>query len=200
MTSWTVRLDAHTIYPLTDEQVGTLLERLEPYGGALAVDGSGRLEEVTMSIDDAPDPLEAAAAAGAALDVATANLNGEILGTLLTGVEVITWAEDDRRLAQPAYPELVGVTELAQLLGVSRQRASELQKRPGFPAPVQILAAGPVWPRAWIERFVGTWERKPGRPRKVDADAELKPIDDLIAAEIKEAVRDEAQRHTRSQR
>jgi hypothetical protein len=62
--------------------------------------------------------------------------------------------------------ELVGVTELAEMLGVTRQRASELRTRPGFPAPIADLASGPVWKSSSLRRFVDTWERRPGRPRK----------------------------------
>lgn len=165
-TSWTVRLDAGTLYPLTDEQVSSLLHRLAPHAGAMAVDDAGRLREVTLSIDSPHGPLQAAQDAVAALDMVTANIAGDILTTLLVGLEVITADEQDRRLSEPAYPELVGVTEIAKMLGVSRQRASALQTAAGFPHPLQVLASGPVWPRTWVERFAETWERKGGRPRK----------------------------------
>lgn len=61
---------------------------------------------------------------------------------------------------------LLGVSEVAAKLGVSRQRLSELRRRPDFPAPVSELAAGPVWSGASLGRFVDRWDRKPGRPRK----------------------------------
>jgi hypothetical protein len=60
----------------------------------------------------------------------------------------------------------VGVSEVAELLGITRQRASVLQTRMGFPAPMQVLAGGPVWRRSAVDRFASTWERKVGRPRK----------------------------------
>lgn len=49
------------------------------------------------------------------------------------------------------------MAEIQQLLGgVSRQRASAIVDRPGFPAPLDVLAAGRVWDRAavvkWIEK------------------------------------------------
>jgi len=58
----------------------------------------------------------------------------------------------------------VGAAELAGLFGVSRQRIQELRRRPGFPAPVAELAAGPVWRVSTLHRFLATWERRPGRP------------------------------------
>ncbi|GIM87885.1 hypothetical protein Sar04_46210 [Salinispora arenicola] len=50
---------------------------------------------------------------------------------------------------------LAGMSEIQQLLGgVSRQRASEIVARPGFPVPLDTLATGRIWARdavvAWI--------------------------------------------------
>jgi hypothetical protein len=79
--------------------------------------------------------------------------------------ELTTLAEQDRRLAAPAFPSLVGVAEVADLLGVSRQRASALQTRDGFPAPVAVLRSGPVWRADDLSTFAKAWSRQPGRPR-----------------------------------
>jgi predicted DNA-binding transcriptional regulator AlpA len=66
-----------------------------------------------------------------------------------------------------APANLMGATEVATYLGVSRQRVLELrQKNPAFPEPVQQLKSGPVWDRTEIDSFLDSWERKPGRPRK----------------------------------
>jgi len=59
-----------------------------------------------------------------------------------------------------------GVTEVAALLGVSRQRVAELRNRRGFPAPVAEISAGPIWEVSSLNLFLESWERKPGRPRK----------------------------------
>ncbi|MFF3868917.1 hypothetical protein [Micromonospora sp. NPDC001898] len=50
---------------------------------------------------------------------------------------------------------LAGMSEIQQMLGgVSRQRASEIVARSGFPAPLDTLATGRIWARdavvAWI--------------------------------------------------
>ena len=53
---------------------------------------------------------------------------------------------------------LVGAQEIARLLGVSRQRVTQLttDAKYDFPAPVVVLAMGKVWDRedviAWAER------------------------------------------------
>jgi predicted DNA-binding transcriptional regulator AlpA len=50
---------------------------------------------------------------------------------------------------------LVGSGEIAEMLGVSRQRVSQLTKAPDWPAPVVVLGLGAVWHtediRAWAE-------------------------------------------------
>lgn len=54
---------------------------------------------------------------------------------------------------------LMGTTEVAQLLGISRQRVHQIATADGFPEPVARLAAGPVWESADVE----DWAREQGR-------------------------------------
>jgi hypothetical protein len=80
-------------------------------------------------------------------------------------VDVLTGRYLELEIEQP--PEtFAGASEVAELLGVSRQRVQELRLRSGFPAPAADLAAGPVWRVSTLNRFLADWERKPGRPRK----------------------------------
>lgn len=88
-------------------------------------------------------------------------------------VELMTADELATAVEQPTVPELVGITEISHILGVSRQRASELARSPKFPKPVTELASGPVWIAPNISRFVDEWERRPGRPRKDAARSAL---------------------------
>ena len=48
---------------------------------------------------------------------------------------------------------LAGITEIGQMLGVSRQRASQLVVSKGFPKPLGRVAAGPIWKRSDVERW-----------------------------------------------
>jgi len=41
--------------------------------------------------------------------------------------------------------DLVGAAEIAALLGVSRQRVTQLTNTPGFPTPVLRLKMGTLW-------------------------------------------------------
>lgn len=81
----------------------------------------------------------------------------------ITRIELTTAERLDRSLEEPNMPPLLGVAELADLIGVSRQRASELARTAVFPSPMATLAAGPVWAEPTILRFVETWQRRPGR-------------------------------------
>jgi Prophage CP4-57 regulatory protein (AlpA). len=54
---------------------------------------------------------------------------------------------------------LMGLTEIAELLGVSTQRVDQLAATDDFPEPFAILAAGRIWTRADIEG----WAKRTGR-------------------------------------
>lgn len=58
-----------------------------------------------------------------------------------------------------AVHHLVGAQEIARMLGVSRQRVTQLAARPDFPAPVVVLAMGKVW----HTEEVAAWARSTGR-------------------------------------
>jgi predicted DNA-binding transcriptional regulator AlpA len=47
----------------------------------------------------------------------------------------------------------MGVTEMADLLGLSRQRCDQLSRTKGFPDPVAELASGRVWNTEDVERW-----------------------------------------------
>ncbi|MCX4799907.1 hypothetical protein OG497_39385 [Streptomyces sp. NBC_01242] len=60
----------------------------------------------------------------------------------------------------------VGVTEIGEMLNVSRQRANKLVARPDFPAPVARTKAGRVWAREAVVKWEQGWDRTNvgGRP------------------------------------
>ena len=51
-------------------------------------------------------------------------------------------------------PHLLGVAEIAAMLGVTRQRVNQLVRSEGFPAPEAELSAGRIWRRDAVERWV----------------------------------------------
>jgi predicted DNA-binding transcriptional regulator AlpA len=54
---------------------------------------------------------------------------------------------------------LVGLTEIAEMLGVSRQYTDRLVRQDGFPAPEAVITAGRIWSRDAIEK----WAKATGR-------------------------------------
>ena len=88
----------------------------------------------------------------------------------------MTFAEQDADLARPAFPELVGVKEIAGVLAVSPQRPYQLTMRNDFPDPIARLAAGPVWTRPSLERFVDEW-----RTDKPDNSELVAQLDRILA-------------------
>lgn len=83
-------------------------------------------------------------------------------------VDVKPLADRIRELEHPAAQELIGLAEIAEILGVSKQRAKELADTyPDFPAPIARPAMGPIYLRPSVVAFEQRWPRKrTGRPRR----------------------------------
>jgi hypothetical protein len=150
MHEYSVHLTIEAAGPLT---LDDLFEIASVGGAASGAAGEHRFS-TTLTVD-ADAPGDAIARATEALPV-----SGSVIAA-----EVMTTEEADRRLAEPAFPELAGVAEVAAMLGISRQRLHALRDRHEFPAPVAVLAAGPVWRKGDLSTFAEGWHRKPGRPR-----------------------------------
>lgn len=56
-------------------------------------------------------------------------------------------------------PDLLGAAEIAELLGISRQRVDQLAAGEDFPKPTAVLAAGRIWKRGEVE----AWAQRTGR-------------------------------------
>lgn len=81
-------------------------------------------------------------------------------------VEVVRESEHQRRADEPTMPELMSAAEIADELGISRQRVHQLRDTEAFPAPLADLRGGAVWDAQAVRKFNEGWERKPGRPKK----------------------------------
>lgn len=56
---------------------------------------------------------------------------------------------------------LLGMRELSDRLGVSRQRADTLSRRRGFPAPLAALERGRVWDEHAVDAWIADHRRPP---------------------------------------
>lgn len=61
---------------------------------------------------------------------------------------------------RPTAPgSLLGIAEIAEVAGISRQRASVLSQRVGFPPPVVELRMGKVWRAKPVERWLAEYRK-----------------------------------------
>jgi hypothetical protein len=164
MTWWSVLIEASTDDDVTESDLERFVDAVEPFSGVVA--GVARRYSARLSVTVPTDSPKTAITH--ALDCFDAASRAAQMPTIseIVRVEALTEQELDRELDEPAFPQLLGVTEVARLLGVTRQRASAIQTSAGFPAPVARLATGPVWTLPSISRFLDEWTRKGGRPAK----------------------------------
>lgn len=57
-------------------------------------------------------------------------------------------------------PRAIGPHEIAVMLGVTRQRVTQLRQEPDFPKPWEILATGYIWRDTDIEAYAHSKGRK----------------------------------------
>ena len=168
--------------------------------GRIADETLARLERVTLGPVVAADergidlrfslvydePRELDFIAGKAKVIAVRVLVGVGLEHLvLEALHVETDEHQERELEEPNFPKLVGLTEIADLLRVSRQRVSQLREHPDFPKPLAELRAGDVWSRESLNNFVESWPRRGGRQRTWSTD-----IDEETIARARESLSD----------
>lgn len=160
-TSWTIRVDWHRHTEPTDTDFEHILEQLDGLHPALNLEHVDRLANpylmsATITLD-ATSLRQATTAALQAVETAA--------DTKARGLEVLTTDEFDRELARPQIPPLVGNADIAEMLGVTRQRAAQLTDATGFPPAVAHIKAGPLRVRHQVEHWASTWTRKTGRPK-----------------------------------
>lgn len=163
---------------VVDDAAAALAEELADYSPAIAASQEALSVRIALTGDDVGEVTTRG------LDELRAALEHIGWPSRVRTLDITEWSLFETSLDEPAFPELVGVTEIAELLGTSRQRASELARSSKFPAPLAELAAGPVWPRAVVARFADEWERKPGRPKSRTAQRLEQIIEDRRAREV----------------
>jgi hypothetical protein len=167
-TEWGVTVAAATTQPRTDPdpvrsalRLSDLLADFGATGAATSV--SGDRVEATFTIQ-AEGPAEAVQKGLAAWREAAEKLGFTVSVWPVTRAGAATYGELEADFDATEIPELVGVAEVAEILGVSKQRVSALRDEPWFPRPITQLASGPVWSAAGIRKFSRGWSRRPGRP------------------------------------
>ncbi len=154
MTWWSVLVecaapDGAVELSVDDERYEALVEQAEDYDGAVTC-GADRFS-VQISVE-ASDALYATMEARDFMHKAITNAN--LPKWPVVRFEAVTESDQDAELSRPQIPELLGAAEVAQRIGVSRQRVAKLREKPDFPHPWVELAAGPVWLTQAIDRWI----------------------------------------------
>jgi len=136
-------------------------------GAATYVDGERGVVGATLAVEAGSAEAALALAVSTFRAAAERAMGGDVA---VVSVEAKTTEEADRELADaPRHLDLVGTKEIAQMLGVTKQRVSDLSRSDKFPAPVAHLAVGRIWTRSSIGHFLDEWDRRPGRPSKAES-------------------------------
>jgi hypothetical protein len=155
--NWSVRVEAEGPGPYDADWAGDVLDLPILHGRGAAMTMARK--NVSLTFDVVAEDAEAAAREGL-------RIFREALPTLEpVAVGVQTVEAQERQLAKSNVPELLGVAEIAEALGVSKQRVSELADQEGFPVPIARLRSGRVWQRSALARFMRSWTRSPGRKK-----------------------------------
>lgn len=142
------------------------IEAVVPDGweSTLGGDGTGALTGTARA-------ASAVAAARNAVDALAGRARAVGLELDVTSVR----AEDARTRAAGAvatpYPPVVGYAEIAQIAGVSRQRAWQLARNTGFPPPVLDTGYGPLYDERAVRAWLAARDPRPGRPRRAHSRA-----------------------------
>lgn len=142
MTSYNVTVEMNLGPKLAEGAADTMLGRLEGFSPAIGYSDHRRLE-VTLTVP--AETLWQAVHQGVLLAEE---------GTRLKAIHVEAIATDlfDARLGLPAMPELVSVSEAAEILEITRQRVLQLVQ--GGQLPSARVGNGVVIPRAAVEARV----------------------------------------------
>ena len=160
MIDWTLELHRETGRAhLGWDTLDTYVAALATHQATVSATPQGRVSlRLTVAATDAATAVAAALSAEEAA-AAAAELDG-----VITAIVVADAASPDGEASWVRTP-LLSISEIGGLLGVSRQRASQLSHdHPLFPHRAASYAGRPLYEAAAIEAFADVWHRKTGRP------------------------------------
>lgn len=150
MNTWHVNVTFSAAEPFSDDTPFDVSDELERFAAVLSVSRALDSGTAAMTVE-ASDALDAIKQGRDALTEALGNHG--IIPTV-TGVRAQDPAEFQAELESPAYPPVVGYAEIADMAGVSRQRARQFADKETFPHPVIRTAQGPLFNLPAIERWL----------------------------------------------
>lgn len=158
--TWFADLTLRTPTPITNPD--HLFDLMEAFAAhAPSASGADGRPEIGLSL-----AMEAETAQEAFSKLMQALEHPLTVDAMVTSCELRDAEHRDAQLAEPQIPELATLADIGEILGVTRQRAGVLAKRPDFPAPLISTGNGPLYGRAAVAAWNEKTERKPGRPRQ----------------------------------
>lgn len=159
MISWAVDVIVETGQPIPSDVLIELGDRGDEVDVTVSR-GGGPTRASAMLEFEAQTPLEAHRRAVEQVKALfDEHLTGEIVDVRVCRPEIA-----EAEAFKPDTPPLLSSPDVAEMLGVSRQRVHQLDRgHPQFPPPYARLGAGPIWTLPQIEHFAKIWDRRPGR-------------------------------------
>lgn len=167
MTSWHVDVDFTSRKPFDSETAFDLIENLTEWSGAVSTSPDNNGGVISIFVDGAT-VLEATSKASDIVKGAAEKLWGNIE---IVGLDVMTEEAFDAASSEPIFPEVVSYAEIAELAGVSRQRARQFTVLKDFPHAVIQTAQGPLMEKNAVVNWISRRNPTRGRPSKKLASA-----------------------------
>lgn len=154
MTAWASRVTySHT--KVAPEAILDAIEILADHAAVATIDRSGLGGSIQLTVE-AESAEEAA------------RMSAHLVNTALTpitdpkviGIDTMTQEAFEAELQRPVIPELVGLSEIADMASVTRQRAHQLARTPGFPPVVVETRQGPLMTKAAVSKWVERRKRR----------------------------------------
>jgi predicted DNA-binding transcriptional regulator AlpA len=157
-------------WAVTEDAITALVDRLADHGGSVSGGPGYDSWGATVSIEFSPTEFFAPRGAALAATIATdliQDLGMEVglpRGDVVRA-EAVRADVADEDLERPPFPEVVTAPEVAEILGITRQRVHTLAaQNKDFPPAIRVGSVR-CWYRAAIEQFKDEWTRQGGWPK-----------------------------------
>lgn len=158
--TWHVTAHFASPKPLPEDLPFDVMAALGEHGAAMSVSRDMTGGSVTLTVDSE----SAANACLDSIDLINEAMTANHASIEVTGVAAQSDADFKDELVAPLFPEVVGYAEIAELAGVSRQRARQFADLAGFPRPVIVTAQGPLMTKAAVSKWLSN---RPSRRTRV---------------------------------
>lgn len=144
---------------LTMDRVEDLCDAMKEYYPAVGVSRDQRAGSVALCIEAKNVP-----SAMARLDDLLEDIQSVIGKVQVTSAVAVDEATREAENEKPVFPELVTISEIAELAGITRQRAAQIVRKKTFPVVIAKTGSSLLYDKAAVLRWIEIWPRTNGRP------------------------------------